>query len=69
VSKQTINIKCSCGSDKFEFPANPHVSDTVTCAKCGASENYGVLQKLVAKQVEKQVEDDFKKMLRKAGFK
>ena len=69
MSKQTINIKCSCGSDKFEFPANPHVSDTVTCTKCGASEKHGVLQKTVAKKVKKQVEDDLKKMLRKAGFK
>ena len=69
MSKQTINIKCSCGSDKFEFSANPHVSDTVTCTKCGASEKYGVLQKTVAKKVKKQVEDDLKKMLRKAGFK
>ena len=58
MSKQTINIKCSCGSDKFEFPANPHESD-----------KYGVLQKSVAKKVKKQVEDDLKKMLRKAGFK
>ena len=69
MSKQTINIKCSCGSDKFEFPANPHESDIVICTKCGASEKYGVLQKSVAKKVKKQVEDDLKKMLRKAGSK
>lgn len=69
MSTQTINIKCSCGSEEFEFPTNPRSLDTVTCTRCGASEKYGILQKSVAKKVKKQVEDDLKKILRKAGFK
>lgn len=38
MTDQTINILCSCGSDKFEIPSNPKASDTITCAKCGAQE-------------------------------
>ena len=66
---QTVNILCSCGSDKFEFPRNPKASDVITCARCGAQENYGVLQKEIASKVKKQVQTDLKKMLRKAGLR
>ena len=69
MTDQKISILCSCGSDKFEIPSNPKASDTISCAKCGAQEKYGILQKEIASKVKKQVEDDLKKMLRKAGFK
>ena len=69
MSTQTINTKCSCGSDKFDIPHNPSSSDVITCAKCGASEKYGILQKSVATKVKKQVEADLRKMLKKGGFK
>jgi|LULN01.1.fsa_nt_gb hypothetical protein len=66
---QTVNILCSCGSDKFEIPRNPKASDVIICARCGAQEKYGILQKEIASKVKKKVEADFRKMLRKAGFK
>lgn len=69
MKNQEINIRCSCGGDKFEIPHDPTSSDIVTCIKCGAQEKYGILQRSVVSQVKKQVEADFKKMLRKAGFK
>lgn len=69
MTKRTVSILCSCGSNKFEIPSNPISSDMITCGKCGAKEKYGVLQKSVASKVRKQVETDLKKMLKKAGFK
>lgn len=69
MSNQKINILCACGSDKFNTPQSPISSDTITCAKCGAQEKYGILQRKVASKVHKQIEADFKKMLKKAGFK
>ena len=69
MTDQTINILCSCGSNKFKVPSNPKASDTISCAKCRAQEKYGILQKEISSKVKKQVEADLKKMLRKAGFK
>ena len=68
MTDQTINILCSCGSDKFEVPSNPKSSDTITCAKCGAQEKYGILQKEIASKVKKQVEADLKKNAEKSWF-
>ena len=69
MTDQTINILCSCGSNKFKVPSNPKASDTISCAKCEAQEKYGIMQKEISSKVKKQVEADLKKMLRKAGFK
>jgi len=33
----------------------------LTCAKCGAQEKYGILQKEIASKVKKRVEADLKK--------
>lgn len=31
MKNQEINIRCSCGGDKFEIPHDPTSSDIVTC--------------------------------------
>ena len=69
MTSQTVNILCRCGSNKFEFPRNPKASDVITCARCGAQNKYGILQKEIASKVKKKVEVDFRRMLKKAGFK
>ena len=66
---QTVNILCSCGSDKFESPRKPKASDVNTSARSGAQNKYGILQKEIASKVKKKVEVDFRRMLKKAGFK
>ena len=66
MTSQTVNILCSCGSDKFESPRNPKASDVIICARCGVQKKYGILQKEIASKVKKKVEADFRRMLKKA---
>lgn len=64
-----VGIKCSCGSDKFEMPKNPKASDTIKCAKCGASGKYGDVMGQATKQAAAAVQKQLKDAFRKAGFK
>ena len=64
-----ISFKCSCGSAKFEMPGNPEASDTIKCAKCGATGKYGDVMGQAKKQAVSAVENQLKDALRKAGFK
>lgn len=65
----TINVKCSCGSAKFEMPNNPKPSDTIKCAKCGATGKYGEVMKSATSLAKNAVEKQLKDALKKAGFK
>jgi hypothetical protein len=69
MSNATIALKCSCGSTKFEMPSNPKDSDTIKCAKCGATGKYGNLMRDATRQAKALVEKQLKEALRKAGFK
>lgn len=65
----TISIKCSCGSEDFEVPKNPKPSDTIKCAKCGATGKYGEVVKSATSQAKIAIEKNLKDALKKAGFK
>ncbi len=69
MSSSAVSLKCSCGSEKFEFPKNPKDSDTIKCSKCGASGTYGQVMRDAAKKVKSKIEKDLKDAFRKAGFK
>lgn len=69
MSSSQISVKCSCGSSKFEMPNNPKASDTIKCAKCGATGKYGDVMGQAKKQAASAVEKQLKDALRKAGFK
>ncbi len=69
MSTSQITVKCSCGSDKFEIPSNPRASDTIKCAKCGATGKYGDVMGQAKKQAVSAVQKQLKDALRKAGFK
>ncbi len=64
-----VAIKCSCGSSQFEMPTNPKASDTIKCAKCGASGKHGDVMRQAKKQITSAVEKQLKDAFRKAGFK
>lgn len=64
-----IGIKCSCGSDKFEIPKHPKASDTIKCAKCGASGKYGDVMWQATSQTKSAIQKQLKDVFRKAGFK
>lgn len=53
-----ITFKCSkCGSPDFKIPANPKPNDMVVCNGCGASRQYGDIQREAIKQSKKAVDD------------
>lgn len=60
-----LTLKCSkCGSDQFEMPDRPRLSDKVTCARCGASTRYGDLKKQAGSQAEKLIADQLGKLFK-----
>ena len=69
MSTSQLTVRCSCGSTKFEMPAKPKASDTITCASCGAKGTYGSVMGQAKKQALASVEKRLKDSLRKAGFK
>lgn len=69
MSKDTISVKCSCGSEKFEIPNNPLATDIIKCIKCGATGKYGDVMKAARRQAKSLVEKQLKDAIRKAGFK
>lgn len=69
MSTTQVGVQCSCGSDQFEVPRNPKASDTIKCARCGASGKYGDVMGQATAQAQAAVEKHFKDAFRKAGFK
>ena len=69
VTTTRVGIKCSCGSTKFEMPKNPKASETINCAKCGASGKYGDVMRQAKSQAKSAIEKQLKDVFRKAGFK
>lgn len=65
----TINVKCSCGSDKFEMPQNPQANDKIKCARCGAAGKYGDAMKAATSHAKAAIEKQLKDAFKKAGFK
>lgn len=65
----TISIKCRCGSDKFNIPSTRRPSDTISCAKCGATGRYGDMTRAATTQGKAVVEKQLKDIFKKAGFK
>lgn len=69
MSISKIAVKCSCGSEKFEMPKNPKATDTIKCAKCGASGKYGDVMRQAKSQAVSAIQKQLKDVFRKAGFK
>ncbi|SDK71166.1 ECs_2282 family putative zinc-binding protein [Stenotrophomonas pavanii] len=65
----TISVKCRCGSDKFNIPSTRRPSDTISCARCGATGRYGDVMRTAGSQAKAAVEEQLKDAFKKAGFK
>jgi len=65
----TITVKCRCGSDKFNVPSTRRPSDTISCARCGATGKYGDVTRTAGTQGKAVVEKQLKDIFKKAGFK
>ena len=53
MGKTEASIICSdCGSEDFEYPANPKPDDMVTCNGCGRQDTYGALEAQALAQFE-----------------
>lgn len=75
--KYDIKLKCVfCGSEDFVIPEKgykPKIGEQVKCAKCGKLNDYEALHDLATKEglntVKSDVNEEIKKMFKKAGFK
>lgn len=65
----SISVKCRCGSDKFNIPSTRRPSDTISCARCGATGMYGDVMRTAGTQAKAEVEKQLKDAFKKAGFK
>ncbi len=57
-------ICASCGSKKFEYPAQPKSNDKVICTGCAASATYGELQAQSEKEAKKMLDKISKNIFR-----
>ncbi len=69
MTTSAITIKCRCGSDKFNVPSTRRPSDTISCARCGATGKYGDVTRTARTQGKAVVEKQLKDIFKKAGFK
>lgn len=65
----SISVRCSCGSDKFNVPSSRRPSDTISCARCGATGRYGDVMRTAGGQAKAVVEKQLKDAFKKAGFR
>lgn len=56
MTKGTISVKCRCGSDKFNVSSTRRPSDTISCARCGATGQYGDVMRDARTQAKAAVE-------------
>ncbi|HIE4140233.1 TPA: ECs_2282 family putative zinc-binding protein [Stenotrophomonas maltophilia] len=64
-----MSVECRCGSDKFNIPSTRRPSDTISCARCGATGRYGDVMRTAGSQAKAAVEKQLKDAFKKAGFK
>lgn len=75
--KYSVKFKCVfCGSEEFSVPEEnyePKPKEQIKCAKCGRLNDYEALYDLAVKEginvVEKDLDQEIKKMFKKVGFK
>lgn len=69
MSGTQVEIRCSCGSEKFDIPKHPRPSDIVKCARCGATGSFTEVIGQATSQAQGAFEKQLKDVFRKAGFK
>ena len=73
----SVKLQCVfCGSENFSLPSKryrPKEGEQIKCANCGRLNDFDSLHQIAMKRgidmAKKDINDEIKKMLKKAGFK